>query len=323
MIGYAARRLVAAVFVILIVMAFLSVMDRLIPGNPVTYIFGPRASPALVAQVRRQMGLDVSVPVQIYQYIFGAVHGNLGVDFVTNQPVSSLVMENLPYTVVLAVSGLALAVVVGVPLGILASTRPGGFVDRVIGIVSVSVITMPSFVVGLLLILVFAVHLHLLPVIGAGAPGDPVDDLRHLVLPASALAIGWIGYLARLVRSNMLEVLTANYVRTAHAFGVRREQGVLQVPAEERRRPGRGRPRGGPRQLVGGSRLHRGDLRPSGPRHARLQRHLLVELSHHSGHSPRYRRDGHMCEPACRLLLPTFGQPHPSRPVGQGLKGAS
>jgi len=223
-IGYFVRRLVAAVLVIVIVMAFLAVMDRLIPGNPVTYIFGPRASPALIAQVRRQMGLDVSVPVQIYQYIFGAVHGNLGVDFVTNQPVSTLVMENLPYTVVLAFTGLALAVVIGVPLGILASTRPGGFIDRVIGLISVSAITMPSFVLGLLLILVFAVHLHVLPVIGAGAPGNPVDDVKHLVLPASALAIGWIGYLARLVRSNMLEVLTANYVRTAHAFGVRRSK---------------------------------------------------------------------------------------------------
>ena len=180
MIGYFVRRLVAAVLVIVIVMAFLAVMDRLIPGNPVTYIFGPRASPALIAQVRRQMGLDVSVPVQIYQYIFGAVHGNLGVDFVTNQPVSTLVMENLPYTVVLAFTGLALAVVIGVPLGILASTRPGGFIDRVIGLISVSAITMPSFVLGLLLILVFAVHLHVLPVIGAGAPGNPVDDFKHL-----------------------------------------------------------------------------------------------------------------------------------------------
>src|SRR5271165_2610957 len=107
-------------------MAFLAILDRLIPGNPVTYIFGPRANPFLIRQVRREMGLDVSVPVQVYQYIFNAVHGNLGVDFVTDQSVSSLVMENLPYTVILAVSGLGLAVVFGVPLGILAATRPGG-----------------------------------------------------------------------------------------------------------------------------------------------------------------------------------------------------
>ncbi len=207
LIRYIARRLVTAFLVVLIVMAFLAVLDRFIPGNPVTFIFGPRASPELIHQVRHEMGLDVSVPVQIYH-------------FVTNKSVASLIAENLPYTVVLAFSGLGLAILFGVPLGVIAATRPGGIVDRVIGIVSVSVITAPSFVLGLLLILVFAVHLHLFPVIGAGNPGQPIDDVKHLILPAAALAISWIGYFARLVRSNMLEVLTANYVRTARAFGV-------------------------------------------------------------------------------------------------------
>jgi len=225
---YLARRVVTAFVVVLIVMAFLASLDRLIPGNPVTYLFGPHADPALIRQVRQEMGLNVSVPVQIYQYIFNAFHGNLGTNFVTNQTVASLVMQNLQYTVVLAVTGLALAVVVGVPLGILAATKPGGIVDRVVGIISISVITLPPFVVGLLLILVFAVHLHLLPVIGAGAPGQPVDDVKHLVLPAVALALGWIGYIARLVRSNMLEVLTSNYVRTAHALGIRRSKVFFQ-----------------------------------------------------------------------------------------------
>lgn len=224
MIRYFLRRIVTAIIVIIIVMAFLAILDRLIPGNPVTFIFGPHSSPALIRQVRREMGLDVSVPVQIYQYIFNAAHGNLGVDFVTNQSVASLVFQNLQYTIVLAVSGLGLAVVVGVPLGVLAATKPGGVVDRVVGIISISVITAPSFVVGLLLILVFAVHLHVFPVIGAGNPGQPGDDLRHLVLPAVALALSWIGYISRLVRSNMLEVLTANYVRTAQAFGVKRSK---------------------------------------------------------------------------------------------------
>lgn len=225
---YLGRRVLTAFIVVLIVMAFLASLDRLIPGNPVTYVFGPHANPALISQVRREMGLDVSVPVQIYQYIFNAFHGNLGVNFVTNQSVASLVLQNLQYTVVLAVSGLGLAVLAGVPLGILAATKPGGIVDRVIGIVSISVITLPPFVVGLLLILLFAVHVHLLPVIGAGNPGQPLDDVRHLVLPAVALALGWIGYIARLVRSNMLEVLTSNYVRTAHALGIRRSKVFFQ-----------------------------------------------------------------------------------------------
>jgi peptide/nickel transport system permease protein len=219
-IRYIARRLVTAFLVVLIVMAFLAILDRLIPGNPVTYIFGPRASPALAREVRHQMGLDVSVPDQIYRYIYNALHGNLGVDFVTNRSVASLIAENLPYTVVLAFSGLGLAILFGIPLGVIAASRPGSVVDRVIGVMSVSVITIPSFVLGLLLILVFAVRLHVLPVIGAGNPGQPLDDVKHLILPAAALAISWIGYFARLIRSNMLEVLTANYVRTARAFGI-------------------------------------------------------------------------------------------------------
>lgn len=225
---YLGRRVITAFVVVLIVMAFLASLDRLIPGNPVTYVFGPHANPALIKQVRHQMGLDVSVPQQIYQYIAHAFQGNLGVNFVTNQSVASLVMENLKYTLVLAVSGLGLAVLVGLPLGVLAATKPGGLVDRGIGIVSISVITLPPFVVGLLLILIFAVHLHMLPVIGAGAPGQPADDVKHLVLPAVALSLGWIGYIARLVRSNMLEVLTSNYVRTAHALGIRRRKVFFQ-----------------------------------------------------------------------------------------------
>ena len=225
---YLGRRVITAFVVVLIVMAFLASLDRLIPGNPVTYVFGPHANPALIRQVRHQMGLDVSVPQQIYQYIANAFQGNLGINFVTNQSVASLVMQNLQYTLVLAVSGLGLAVLVGVPLGVLAAVKPGGLVDRAIGIVSISVITLPPFVVGLLLILIFSVHLHVLPVIGAGAPGQPADDIKHLVLPAVALALGWIGYIARLVRSNMLEVLTSNYVRTAHALGIRRRKVFYQ-----------------------------------------------------------------------------------------------
>jgi peptide/nickel transport system permease protein len=225
---YLGRRVITAFAVVLVVMAFLASLDRLIPGNPVTYVFGPHANPALIRQVRHEMGLDVSVPVQIYRYIINAFQGKLGINFVTQQSVSSLVVQNLQYTLVLAITGLGLAVVVGVPLGVAAATKPGGIVDRAIGIASISVITLPPFVVGLVLILIFAVHLHLFPVIGAGAPGQPADDIKHLVLPAVALALGWIGYIARLVRSNMLEVLTSNYVRTAHSLGIRRRKVFFQ-----------------------------------------------------------------------------------------------
>jgi len=221
LIRYVVRRMITALIVVVAVMAFLSALDRLIPGNPVTYLYGPHASPELVRRVRAEMGLNVSLPVQIADYVAHAFQGNLGTDFITGQTVTSQVMLNLQYTVVLALSGLGLAVAVGLPLGIVASARPNGLLDRVIGLISISVMTLPSFVAGLLLIIVFGVQLRLFPVIGSGNPGEPLSDFNHLVMPAVALALGWIGYIARLVRTNMLEVLSANYVRTAHAFGIR------------------------------------------------------------------------------------------------------
>ena len=107
------------------------------------------------------------------------------------------------------------------PLGVIASTHPGSWVDRITGVISVALITIPPYVAGLLLLVVFSVRLRAFPAIGIGNTGDPVDYVRHLILPAVALAAGWVGYIARLVRASMLEVLESNYIRTARAFGLR------------------------------------------------------------------------------------------------------
>jgi peptide/nickel transport system permease protein len=207
--------------VVLVVMAFLASLVHLIPGDPVTTILGPRADPEMSKIVRAEMQLDLSVPRQIWNFVTNALQGDLGVDFTSNEPVTSLLFSALPHTLILAVSSLLLAIVIGVPLGVYAATHPNTLLDRITGVLAVSLITIPPYVAGLFLMLVFAVHLSVLPAIGAGELGDPVDYLRHLILPSVALAITWIGYLARLVRASMLEVLNANYIRTAHAFGLR------------------------------------------------------------------------------------------------------
>jgi peptide/nickel transport system permease protein len=116
---------------------------------------------------------------------------------------------------------MAVAALVGIPLGVYAATRPNTIIDRVTAVISVSFITMPYYIAGLFLLLLFSLHWNLFPAVGAGSFSDPVDYLRHLVLPATALALTWVGYIARLVRTSMLEVLGANYIRTARAFGVR------------------------------------------------------------------------------------------------------
>lgn len=221
MLRYLGVRLAMTFVVIIIVMTFLAVLVHLIPGNPVATIMGPRASPALARIVRSDMGLDKPVPAQVWDFIAGAFHGNLGVDFVSNLPVSTLVLDALPHTLALAFSSLLIAVAAGVPIGVYAAKHANGWIDRLLAIVSVSFVTMPAFVAGLLLLLAFAVHLRIFPTIGTGSFSAPGDYLRHLLLPACALAITWIGYIGRLVRANMLEVLGEPHIRTARAHGVR------------------------------------------------------------------------------------------------------
>ena len=218
--AYLFRRLIMTVLVIVLVMTFLGALLHIIPGDPVTLMLGPRATPELIAQVRSQMELDEPVYTQVSNFMVNAAQGDLGVDFVTDTSVMNLVMQALPPTLALAALSLILAAVFGIPLGILSATRPNSLLDRVTAVFSVSMITIPPYVAGLLLLVIFAVRLNALPSIGSGDISDPVDYFLHLILPVTALAITWIGYIARLVRSSMLEVLNADYIRTARAYGL-------------------------------------------------------------------------------------------------------
>jgi peptide/nickel transport system permease protein len=220
MIAYVAKRLGMAAVVVLFLMVFLSVIVHLIPGDPVKAIEGPRASEEMSQTVREEMGLDDPVPVQVYDFIKNALQGDLGEDFVSHVPVTTLIGNVLPHTLILAAAGLGLAALIGIPLGVFASTRPNSVGDRLAGIVSISLITVPAYVAGLFLLLVFSVELHWLPAIGTGDLSDPIDYSKHLALPAIALALTWVGYLARLTRSSMFEVLNQDHIRTARAFGL-------------------------------------------------------------------------------------------------------
>ncbi len=221
MLQYLLKRLGMTIGVVLLVMLFLAAVVHLIPGDAATLIAGPRAPEATIQRIRAEMGLDDPPLVQVASFMWGAVQGDLGRDFANNRSVVSLVMAALPHTVVLAVTSLGVAVVIGIPLGVLAATRPDSLLDRATSLLSVSFITMPSYVVGLFLLLAFPVALGVLPATGAGSFSQPVDYLRHLLLPTAALAITWVGYFARLVRASMLEVIGANYIRVARAYGLR------------------------------------------------------------------------------------------------------
>lgn len=217
---YIVKRLGMTGLVVVVSMIFLGALVHLVPGDPVKIILGPRASEALSETVRKEMELDEPVVTQVWHFLRDALQGDLGQDFASHLPVTEIIGNALPHTILLSLSSLTLAVLAGVPLGIYAASHSGGWIDRVLGTASAALITVPAFVGGLVLLLIFSVELDALPAVGSGSLSDPVDYLRHLILPSVALAITWIGYLARLVRLNMLEVLGSPYIRTAHAYGL-------------------------------------------------------------------------------------------------------
>ena len=219
-LAYAASRLFTTALIALGAMALLFSLTLLVPGNPADVLFGPRATPEVAAELSRRMGLDRPVLERLGRFVLHALRGDLGLDVISGRPVLTMVLDVLPHTLALAFSAIGLAVCVGVPLGCLAATRPNTRTDQVLALASVSLIAVPSFVVAVFLLLVFSLQLAWLPVLGAGRPGHPLDQAAHLVLPSVALAVGWIGYVARLIRSSLLEVLAQPYVRTARAFGL-------------------------------------------------------------------------------------------------------
>lgn len=213
-------RLQSAILTVVGATALLFVLVRLVPGDFASVMLGPRATPELRAQIEAEMGLDRSLPVQAWLFLSRAATGDFGTDVVSRRPILDIVLEALPYTLALAASAMALAVALGLALGILAARRPGSWLDSGLSLVTVAFITTPSLVVSILLLLVFSLAFRWLPVAGAGEAGHPLDQLRHLVLPCVALALGWIGYIARLVRASLLDVLHEPHVRTLRAYGV-------------------------------------------------------------------------------------------------------
>lgn len=199
---------------------FLFIIIQFVPGDLAGVLLGPRATPELRAVFAERMGLDRSIPEQAWLFFSHALRGDLGDDIISSRPILDMILEALPNTLQLAGCALLLSIIFGVTLGCIAALKPGSALDTVLGVASVAFITTPSFVVAIFLLLFFSLQLHWLPVSGAGEPGDPIDRLAHLVLPASALSIGWVGYLARLVRASLLEVLSEQHVRMMRAYGV-------------------------------------------------------------------------------------------------------
>lgn len=228
MLTYAIKRVCLAVLIIFVVMLAMYAMVFLVPGDPASLALGPRATPELKRALMERMGLDQPVYVQVWNFFRNALTGDLGYDVWSRRPVTDMIAEAFPKTLFLGTVAMAIALAAGIGLGCVAVVWRGQAVDRLLAVLSVSMISVPSFVVAIYLLLVFAVQLGWFPAIGGGEPGDWPSQLRAVVLPAAAIAIPWIGYLARLVRASMLEVMASAHVRTARAFGLREGRVVLR-----------------------------------------------------------------------------------------------
>lgn len=220
MTQYIIRRLLTAIVTVLGAMVLLFIIIQLIPGDFATIVLGPRATPEIIAKYNKKMGLDKPIYIQLANFLFNVLRGDLGTDVLSHMPVSTLVLNVLPHTFILAFSSIFMASLIGIPLGIYSAAYRNTLFDKFTAVISISLITVPDFLKAILFLLFFTVFLRWFPARGAGEPGNLVDQLWHLILPALSLALAWVGYIARLMRACVLEELTEDHVRTARSKGL-------------------------------------------------------------------------------------------------------
>ena len=222
MVGLITKRFLQ-LLLLLVGISFLVFMSmHLAPGDPATIIGGPTATESDLEAIRTDLGLDKPVLVQYFDYIRGVVQGDLGFSFQNNQSVSEAITSRFPQTLNLAVASMIVAIVIGVPAGIISAIKQNSWFDVSSTTVALAGISIPNFWLGAMLILIFSVELQWLPVGGLSAPFWTIEGMKQLILPAITLGTASAAMIARMSRSAMLEVIRADYIRTARAKGVKR-----------------------------------------------------------------------------------------------------
>ncbi|GAC1321369.1 MAG: ABC transporter permease [Chloroflexota bacterium] len=215
------RRIIGTVPVLLLVTFMVFYLIHLIPGDVVTAILGEEATPAAKAALRHQLELDKPLPVQYASWLWRVLHGDLGRSLTDQTPVAQTIAERLPVTIELALASFLVALVIAVPAGILGATRRGRLPDYIGTIVAFAGMSIPSFWLAIMLIILFAVRLQWLPASGfVPLTQDPKVNLQAMLLPALATGFREAAVLMRMLRSSLLEVLSLEYVRTARAKGL-------------------------------------------------------------------------------------------------------
>ena len=223
MLLYLIRRLLFVIPVVIGVLTLIFFMRALVPGDPIDIMFlgQPPPDPDTVAAIRRELGLDKPLPMQYLQYMVGVVQGDLGKSVRTRRSVLDEIRDRYPNTLILTFASLLVALVVGLTTGVLAAVYKDSWIDTVTMFLALFGLSMPAFWFGLMMIQYFGVYLRWFPVMGSGS-------FRHLVLPALTLGLIASTVQARVARSSMLEVLTSDYVRTAHAKGLNKMTVILR-----------------------------------------------------------------------------------------------
>ena len=217
---YIVRTVLTAFPTLIGVLTCVFLLTRLIPGDPAILILGESAPQEQILQLRKDLGLDQPIYVQYFHYLYQVFHGNLGVSLRTERSVIKEIMDVLPYTVELAVAGIFISTVIGVPIGVISAKRRNTITDYAAMTFASLGVSMPVFWTGILFTLFFSLYLGWFPAIGGGDPASLTNRIFHLVLPATAIGMAASAITARMTRTSMLDVLHQDYIRTARAKGL-------------------------------------------------------------------------------------------------------
>jgi peptide/nickel transport system permease protein len=228
-VWFVARRLAAGVAMLAVVSVIVFAGTKILPGDAATAILGRDATPASVAQMRHQLGIDKPVVQQYTSWVGGLLHGDLGTSLTSGLPVSELIGSRIVNTLILAAFASLVMIPLALALGVAAGRRPGGALDAAITWISLGMIAVPEFVTGTLLVLLFAVRLDVLPAVSLLPVGGGVLDAPSvLVLPVATLVIVGVAYIIRMVRAGVVEVMASDYVQMARLNGIAERRVVLR-----------------------------------------------------------------------------------------------
>lgn len=229
MIKMILKRIFQLIPVLLITMSMTFVITRVLPGNPAVSILGPQATAEDIAKMEEEMGLHDPMPVQYINYMKRILTGDLGTSYRYNRPVADLIFEKLPNTLQIALASLIIALLIGVPVGIISAVKQYSAFDYISMIAALIGVSMPSFWLGLMLVLIFSVNLGWFPTMGMGVISNGIGDvISHLFLPSLCLSFGSMANFARISRSSMLEVIDQDYMKAVRAKGIRENVVIIK-----------------------------------------------------------------------------------------------